>query len=85
MSISLGSPHCVITDLKGIFDSLYDVLELGVVEASVSWVKRDSDFLTAVDIAAFVFAGAYLVVYLRERVGPHRQRRMRSAVKLGQV
>ena len=47
--------------------------------SSVSWVQRDSSFLKAVDGLALLLTITYTVVFLRERAGLARPRRLKSA------
>jgi len=49
------------------------------IAAQKSWVQRDSDFLLALVAIACVAAVVYASVYVRERNGAARPRRMRSA------
>jgi hypothetical protein len=51
----------------------------GYVLATVTWVQRDSLFLKIVDGVAVIFAAMYAIVYFREKAGPARPRRLRSA------
>ena len=49
------------------------------VLAAVSWVQRDSTFLKVVDGMAIFFAVLYGAVWLSEKRGLARKRRLRSA------
>ena len=49
------------------------------VLAAISWVQRDSTFLKVLDGLAIFFAVLYGVVWLSEKRGLARRRRLRSA------
>lgn len=55
------------------------VLHVIVMLAAANWVQRSSLFLEVADGVAIAFAVLYGVVYLREKAGLARPRRLRSA------
>lgn len=55
------------------------VQDLFPLLATVSWVQRDSFFLKIVDGVAIALAVLYGVIYLQEKAGLARPRRLRSA------
>jgi dolichyl-phosphate-mannose--protein O-mannosyl transferase len=53
------------------------------VLAAVGWVQRDSTFLKVLDGLAILFAVLYGMVWLSEKRGLARRRRLRSAAVSG--